>query len=93
MVERELVKKIVEANNVVKAFGEVHAVDGLSFFVEPGEIFGLLGPNGPVARCNCPILITGVLGNQENDTFTLTFIFENRYMNQTRIIQTFNIDL
>ncbi|HUK54019.1 MAG TPA: ABC transporter ATP-binding protein [Candidatus Binatia bacterium] len=29
-----------------KRFGEVRAVDGLSFEVQPGEIFGLVGPDG-----------------------------------------------
>jgi ABC-2 type transport system ATP-binding protein len=36
----------VSIHNVRKAFGAVQAVDGVSFEVEPGEIFGLLGPNG-----------------------------------------------
>ncbi|MEM2105004.1 MAG: ABC transporter ATP-binding protein [Candidatus Bathyarchaeia archaeon] len=36
----------VEAVNVVKVFGEIRAVDGLSFNVKNGEIFGLIGPNG-----------------------------------------------
>jgi ABC-type multidrug transport system ATPase subunit len=31
---------------VTKSFGRVRAVDGLSFAIEPGEVFGLLGPNG-----------------------------------------------
>ncbi|MFW9925008.1 MAG: ABC transporter ATP-binding protein [Candidatus Thorarchaeota archaeon] len=39
-------KNIVEVKNTVKTFGDVRAVDGLSFSVQPGEIFGLLGPNG-----------------------------------------------
>jgi ABC-2 type transport system ATP-binding protein len=36
----------VEVIDVVKAFKEKLAVDGLSFSVEKGEIFGLIGPNG-----------------------------------------------
>jgi ABC-2 type transport system ATP-binding protein len=36
----------VSISNVHKAFGEVQAVDGVSFEISPGEILGLLGPNG-----------------------------------------------
>jgi ABC-2 type transport system ATP-binding protein len=36
----------VEALDVVKVFGEIHALDGLGFSVKSGEIFGLIGPNG-----------------------------------------------
>ena len=34
------------AENITKKFGAQMAVDGVSFSVETGEIFGLLGPNG-----------------------------------------------
>ncbi len=38
---------MIRADGLVKVFaGPVRAVDGLSFEVEPGEIYGLLGPNG-----------------------------------------------
>jgi len=37
---------VVEVSQLTKRFGAVTAVDGLSFEVERGEIFGLLGPNG-----------------------------------------------
>lgn len=37
---------IVEVSNITKSFGNVKAVDDVSFTVEKGEIFGLLGPNG-----------------------------------------------
>src|SRR3954468_7337858 len=36
----------VEAEGMAKRFGSVHAVDGLSFSVEQGQVVGLLGPNG-----------------------------------------------
>jgi len=36
----------VSVSNITKRFGETQAVAGVTFAVEPGEIFGLLGPNG-----------------------------------------------
>lgn len=37
---------VIEAIGVVKVFGNIRALDGLSFEVDSGEIFGLIGPNG-----------------------------------------------
>ena len=37
---------MLEVRNVVKRYGSVTAVNGVSFTVNSGEIFGLLGPNG-----------------------------------------------
>src|SRR4030095_3949624 len=39
-------KKIIEVKNLVKKYGELTAVNDISFDVLEGEIFGLLGPNG-----------------------------------------------
>src|SRR5215213_6192565 len=36
----------VEARGLVKDFGDTRAVDGVSFAVPAGTIYGLLGPNG-----------------------------------------------
>src|SRR3954470_21374112 len=36
----------IEVKTLVKRFGEFTAVNGVSFNVEEGEVFGLLGPNG-----------------------------------------------
>lgn len=37
---------MLEVKNMVKTFGKRKALDGLSFHLEKGEIYGLLGPNG-----------------------------------------------
>ena len=37
---------ILEVEDVSKHFGALRAVDGVSFAVEEGEIFGIAGPNG-----------------------------------------------
>jgi ABC-2 type transport system ATP-binding protein len=36
----------IDVRAIVKKFGEFTAVNGISFAVDEGEIFGLLGPNG-----------------------------------------------
>ena len=37
---------LLEANNVSKAYGGIHALDGCSIAVKQGTIAGLIGPNG-----------------------------------------------
>jgi len=36
----------IEVSGLVKTYGSLRAVDGVSFTVAPGEFFGILGPNG-----------------------------------------------
>ena len=37
---------MIEAHEVTKRFGKVHALGGVSFQVSKGTVLGLLGPNG-----------------------------------------------
>jgi ABC-2 type transport system ATP-binding protein len=46
MKEDKNTNTIIEVNNLEKKYGDVKAVDGVSFGVAQGEVFGILGPNG-----------------------------------------------
>ena len=37
---------MIDAQNLTKKFDEVTAVEGLTFHIDEGEVFGFLGPNG-----------------------------------------------
>src|SRR5690606_35940273 len=51
---------VIEANNLQRTFGDIAAVDGITFTVEPGEVFGLLGPNG-AGKTTTVRLLNGIL--------------------------------
>lgn len=55
---------VLSADNLVKRFGSTAALDGLSLAVEPGEIFGLVGPDGAGKTTALRILV-GVLDPDE----------------------------
>lgn len=43
---KTMIEAVVEVKNLVKTYGSVKAVNGISFSVPRGEVFGMLGPNG-----------------------------------------------
>jgi len=50
---------IIEVRDLVKVYGDdTRAVDGISFAVKPGELFGFLGPNGAGKTTTIRILAT-----------------------------------
>jgi ABC-2 type transport system ATP-binding protein len=51
---------ILEVDNLVKKYGDFAAVDGVSFTVAEGEVFGLLGPNG-AGKTTTISMLTGVI--------------------------------
>jgi ABC-type branched-subunit amino acid transport system ATPase component len=57
---------ILEISNVVKRFGGVAAVNGVSLALEPGRIYGLIGPNGS-GKTTLFDCITGVETRDEGE--------------------------
>ena len=49
---------IISIKDLYHAFGDVKAVDGISFDVEEGQVFSLLGPNGAGKSTTINVLIT-----------------------------------
>lgn len=57
--EKRKSENAIEVSNLVKAFGSFHAVDGISFCVKHGEIFGFLGANG-AGKTTAMHILTGL---------------------------------
>jgi len=71
---------VLEVKQLTKRFGELAAVDNLSFEVEKGEIFGIAGPNG-AGKTTLFNVISGV------DSGTGEIIFEGQPINGLRPYQ------
>ena len=53
---------MIEINNLVKRYGDIKAVNGISFTVNDGEVLGFLGPNG-AGKSTTMNIITGYLSS------------------------------
>jgi len=69
---------LLEVDNLVKKYGDLTAVDQLSFDVEPGEAFGLLGPNG-AGKSTTMMMICGLLAADSGE-----IRLEGRRLDRTR---------
>src|SRR5881628_1341383 len=56
------------ADNLVRTYGDFKAVDGVSFQVQQGEVFGFLGPNGS-GKTTVIKMLTGILPVTEGKGF------------------------
>ena len=59
-------RKAIEVKDLYKSFGEIHAVQGISFDVIQGEIFSLLGPNG-AGKSTTISMLSGLLTPDKGD--------------------------
>jgi len=61
-------KTAIEARNLTKRFGNFTAVDGVSFHIEQGEIFGFLGSNG-CGKTTTMKMLTGLLPVSDGEAY------------------------
>ena len=57
---------LIEVENLVKRYGNHLAVDHLSFKVEPGKIYGFLGPTG-AGKSTTMNIMTGYIAATEGN--------------------------
>ncbi len=63
--------KVLQVNGVTKSFGDVRALNGVSFSVEHAEVLGLLGPNGS-GKSTLMKIIVGILKPDAGNIQVLT---------------------
>lgn len=64
---------LLRVQNIAKSYAGIHAVDGVSFEVMPGEIFGVIGPNGSGKTT----MFNSMLGQIAPDSGSIEFKGEN----------------
>ena len=72
----------VHVSGLRKSYGQVHAVDGISFNIEYGKVFGFLGPNGAGKTTTIRVLTTLV-----NPTSGIVKIFGKDIVKHSREIK------
>ncbi|MEL7637226.1 MAG: ATP-binding cassette domain-containing protein [Anaerolineaceae bacterium] len=70
---------MLQANNLVRKFGDLTAVDDVSFNIQEGEIFSLLGPNGAGKTTTISMLST-LLAPTSGDAYIYGFSIKNDNM-------------
>lgn len=61
-----MASQAIVVKHLTKRFGDLAAVDDISFEIEEGEIFGILGPNG-AGKTTTIRMLTGVLSSLSGD--------------------------
>jgi ABC-2 type transport system ATP-binding protein len=72
----------IEVTDLVKRYGDLRAVDGVSFTVGQGEFFGILGPNGAGKTTTLEM----VEGLRRPDAGTVRVLGENPWPRNSRLL-------
>ena len=68
---------MIEVKNLTKRYGDIKALDDISFTVDTGEVLGFLGPNG-AGKSTTMNIITGYISSTSGTvTVDGTEILEN----------------
>ncbi|MGE5830873.1 MAG: ABC transporter ATP-binding protein [Micromonosporaceae bacterium] len=79
----------IVVNDIRKSYGDVHAVDGVSFEVEEGEFLGLLGPNGAGKTTTLEI----IEGLRQADGGTVRVLGESPWPRNPRLLPRIGVQL
>jgi ABC-2 type transport system ATP-binding protein len=79
----------VVAADLRKSYGELKAVDGVSFTVAEGEFFGILGPNGAGKTTTLEI----VEGLRQADSGSVTLLGENPWPRNPKLLPRIGVQL
>ena len=80
---------VIKVSNLKKAYGDFKAVNGVSFSVDRGEIFGLLGPNG-AGKTTTLSIVEGLL---QADAGTVNVLGHDGNQNGIEIKQKIGVQL
>lgn len=82
-------EKCISVQNLEKSFGKRKVVDGLSFEVQKGEVFGLLGHNGAGKSTTIDL----ILGLKEPDNGSATILGMKASKNRKKIFEKVGVQL
>ncbi|MEV4315739.1 ABC transporter ATP-binding protein [Actinocrispum sp. NPDC049592] len=79
----------IVVSDIRKSYGDLKAVDGVSFTVAEGEFFGILGPNGAGKTTTLEI----IEGLREADSGTVTLLGENPWPRKVALLPRIGVQL
>jgi ABC-2 type transport system ATP-binding protein len=79
----------IEVRELVKTYGSLRAVDGVSLSVAPGEFFGILGPNGAGKTTT----LETIEGIREPDSGSVTVLGERPWPRNPRLLPRIGVQL